>query len=245
MIYCIVLYYNVLLLHVDLCGLVVARKGCTANLRTKILDFRGLDSSRILILRSGILMSIGHFPEVLSQRILVGTILVGRLGVSGAGRACARKSGAPRGRARLHPRRPRCPALRAVVSAPCSDHLRSPHLPCRLEFRQWPASVAHIAPLKIPQSVSLRKAPPQWRVILESQVSHCTVLCSITLRWYHILKCCTVVLLHAFMTNHSLLCCDSWCFVVESMKRVIPLLCKRYSLHTYHYLLLTTYSSAS
>ena len=29
------------------------------NLRTKILDFRGFDSSRILILRGGILTSIG------------------------------------------------------------------------------------------------------------------------------------------------------------------------------------------
>ena len=39
----------------------------TANLRTKILDFRGFDSGRILILRGGILMSIGDFPESLSQ----------------------------------------------------------------------------------------------------------------------------------------------------------------------------------
>ena len=53
----------------------------TANLRTKILDFRGFDSGRILISRGGILMSVGDFPEVLSQRILVGIILVGRLGV--------------------------------------------------------------------------------------------------------------------------------------------------------------------
>ena len=43
----------------------------TANLRTKILAFRGFDSGRILILRGGILMSIGNFPEMLSQRILV------------------------------------------------------------------------------------------------------------------------------------------------------------------------------
>ena len=55
--------------------------GYTANLRAKILDFRGFDSSRILILRGGILMSIGNVPESLSQRILVGIILVGRLGV--------------------------------------------------------------------------------------------------------------------------------------------------------------------
>ena len=53
----------------------------TANLRTKIVDFRGFASSRILILRGGILVSIGKFPESLSQAILVGIILVGRLGV--------------------------------------------------------------------------------------------------------------------------------------------------------------------
>ena len=54
----------------------------TANLRTKILDSRGFDSSRVSILRGGIIMSIGNFPECLSQAILVGIILVGRLGVS-------------------------------------------------------------------------------------------------------------------------------------------------------------------
>ena len=53
----------------------------TANLPAKIVDFRGFDSSIILILRGGILMSIGEFPESLSQRILVGISLVGRLGV--------------------------------------------------------------------------------------------------------------------------------------------------------------------
>ena len=52
-----------------------------ANLRTKILDFRGFDSSRILIPRGGILTSIGNFPEILNQAILVGIILAGRLGV--------------------------------------------------------------------------------------------------------------------------------------------------------------------
>ena len=53
----------------------------TANLRTKILDFRGFDSSRILILRGGTLMSIGNFPESLSQAILVERFLIGRFGV--------------------------------------------------------------------------------------------------------------------------------------------------------------------
>ena len=58
------------------------RQDITANLRTKILDFRGFYSSVILILRGGILMSIGSFSKSLSQRILVGIILVGRFGVS-------------------------------------------------------------------------------------------------------------------------------------------------------------------
>ena len=53
----------------------------TANLRTEILDFRGFDSSRLLILRGGIPWPIGNYQESLSQRILVGNILVGRLGV--------------------------------------------------------------------------------------------------------------------------------------------------------------------
>ena len=53
----------------------------TANLRTRILDFRGFDSSRILILRGGILMPRGHFQYCLSQQTLVGIVVVGRLGV--------------------------------------------------------------------------------------------------------------------------------------------------------------------
>ena len=53
----------------------------TPNLPTDIVGFRGFDSSIILILRGGILMSIGDFLESLSQAMLVGTMLVGRLGV--------------------------------------------------------------------------------------------------------------------------------------------------------------------
>ena len=51
----------------------------TANLCTKILDFRGSGSSIILISRGGIPWPIGNFPEILSQRILAGRFLVGRL----------------------------------------------------------------------------------------------------------------------------------------------------------------------
>ena len=52
-----------------------------AKIRTKIMDFRGLDSSITLIQRVGIPRPTGNFPENLSQAILVGIILKGRLGV--------------------------------------------------------------------------------------------------------------------------------------------------------------------
>ena len=55
--------------------------------------FRGFDSSIILSLRNGILMSIGNFPESPSQRILAGTILAGSLGLISA--ACASARAAP------------------------------------------------------------------------------------------------------------------------------------------------------
>ena len=55
---------------------------CIANLRTKIMDFRRFDSSRILNVPGGIPRSIGNLQESLSQAILVGIILVGRLGVA-------------------------------------------------------------------------------------------------------------------------------------------------------------------
>ena len=53
----------------------------TPNLPTNILDFIGFDSSIILILRGGTLMPTGNIPASLSQAILVGIMLVGRLGV--------------------------------------------------------------------------------------------------------------------------------------------------------------------
>ena len=46
------------------CYVALERLLTLANLPTKIPDFRGLDSSRILILRGGILTSIGNFPEI-------------------------------------------------------------------------------------------------------------------------------------------------------------------------------------
>ena len=55
----------------------------TPNLPTNIVDFKGFDSSIILIQRGGILMSIGKLPESLSQAMLAGIILVGGLCVFG------------------------------------------------------------------------------------------------------------------------------------------------------------------
>ena len=48
----------------------------TANLRTKILDFRGLDAGRILNSKCGILMCVGSSPKSLSQEILVGRLAI-------------------------------------------------------------------------------------------------------------------------------------------------------------------------
>ena len=55
---------------------------CTPKLPTNIVDFRGLDSSIILILRGVILMPIEDSPESLSQAMLVGIMLVGKPGAS-------------------------------------------------------------------------------------------------------------------------------------------------------------------
>ena len=56
----------------------------TASPRTKIkiLDFRGFDSSIILIVSGGILAPMGDFPEISNQGILAEIILVGRFDVS-------------------------------------------------------------------------------------------------------------------------------------------------------------------
>ena len=61
-------------------GGVTFREDPTANLPTKMLDFIGFCSSIFLILGGGILMSMGNFPESLSQQILAGKFLAGRLG---------------------------------------------------------------------------------------------------------------------------------------------------------------------
>ena len=56
---------NAILAHVPNAGSIIR----LANLPTKILDFRGFDSSTILILRGEIPRSIGNFLESLSQTI--------------------------------------------------------------------------------------------------------------------------------------------------------------------------------
>ena len=55
----------------------------TPNPPTNIVGFRGLDSSVILSLRGGILMSIGDFPESLSQAMLVGCNVSREIGRTG------------------------------------------------------------------------------------------------------------------------------------------------------------------
>ena len=64
-----------------------ARLDDTANLRTNIMDFRGLDSSNILMLRGGIPRPKGNSPESLSQAILV---LVGIIPSREIGRSAKR-----------------------------------------------------------------------------------------------------------------------------------------------------------
>ena len=54
------------------------------NPPTNIVDFREFDSSIILFLRDGIPRPIGDFPESLSPAMLVGIMLVGRLGAHSA-----------------------------------------------------------------------------------------------------------------------------------------------------------------
>ena len=74
-----------------------ASRRATASLPTKILDFWGFDSSRILISRDGIPRPIVDFQEHLSQAILVGMILVGELGVVSRGvREVGEESGGSR-----------------------------------------------------------------------------------------------------------------------------------------------------
>ena len=53
----------------------------TPNPPTNTVDFIRLDSSVMLCLRVGIVMSIGNFRESLSQAMLVGVMLVRKSGV--------------------------------------------------------------------------------------------------------------------------------------------------------------------
>ena len=66
--------------HDIIIGMIVSMRmhQSAADLRAKfkVLYSRGFDSSRILVLRDGILMSVGKFQKTLSQRILVGAISV-------------------------------------------------------------------------------------------------------------------------------------------------------------------------
>ena len=59
------------------------------------MDFRGFDSSKMLFLRGGILMSTGGFPESLSRAMLVGVMSVGGMGVSRPAARASRPFRAP------------------------------------------------------------------------------------------------------------------------------------------------------
>ena len=72
------------------CCIVPRRTALRASARSRVclsavlrlfMDFRGFDSSIILIITGEIIVSIEDFLESLSQAILVGIMLVGRLGV--------------------------------------------------------------------------------------------------------------------------------------------------------------------
>ena len=75
---CMYIYIYICFCHIYI-YMAVRRK--TPNLPNKIVDFRGFDSSIMFIERGGIPRPIGDFPESSSQAMLVGTTLVGRLGV--------------------------------------------------------------------------------------------------------------------------------------------------------------------
>ena len=104
----------------------------TDNLRTQIMDFRGFDSSIILILRGGILMSIGNFPESLSQAILAGQIL------SREADHTLRRPSLPEDRGRgAQPARPRVVRLSALGqrSDGCRAHcFTAPLPPFKVQF---------------------------------------------------------------------------------------------------------------
>ena len=74
----------------------------TANLRTKIPDFRGFDASRILILRGGVLMPIGDFPYIWVNESSRDNLSreIGRRGREGKGGGVATR-GQERSRGRL------------------------------------------------------------------------------------------------------------------------------------------------
>ena len=59
----------------------ICKQHSTPNLPTNIVGFKGLDPRMMSIQRGGVLTSVGNLPESLSQAMLVGTMLVGRLGV--------------------------------------------------------------------------------------------------------------------------------------------------------------------
>ena len=89
----IYIYIHILYIHMFICLFIFIAESLglwgfrripfsyTANLPSNIVGFKGFDSSTILIQRGGIPRPKGNFPESLSQAMLVGITLVGKLGV--------------------------------------------------------------------------------------------------------------------------------------------------------------------
>ena len=123
-----------------------AGEGCPANLCTKILDFRGFDSSRVLILRGGVLMSIGDFPESLSQAILAGRFLVGRLGVALTGVGDSPAASVPA------PAAPpvRCHAIGTCVHADMYVYVQHDRVMCVIHTWCPPACLPTYLPTHLP-----------------------------------------------------------------------------------------------
>ena len=104
----------------------------TADLRTKILDFRGFDSSRILILRGGIPRPTGQFPGNLESTNLSREILSREIGHRGTCEPFWRLplpgTGATRGPGRTRGRRTRSLRRSAYYQGPQRDPGPSNHI---------------------------------------------------------------------------------------------------------------------
>ena len=73
-IYIYICMYVCIYIYIYIYRTLAPQIGRKPNPRSGIPDFGGFDSSRILVSRGGLLMSVGDSPESSSQQILVGII---------------------------------------------------------------------------------------------------------------------------------------------------------------------------